>query len=40
VLEGVPIYGQVFSMFGMLQRAVWHRKALTSASTFDIEFDG
>jgi len=40
VLEGVPIYGQALSMFGMLQRAVMYRKEITSASTFDIEFDG
>ena len=40
VLEDVSLYGQSMSMFGMLQRAVWHRKDVTSASTFDIEFDG
>ena len=40
VLKGVPMYGQVLSMFGMLQRAIYYRKDMTSASTFDIEFDG
>ena len=40
VLEGVPFYGQALSMFGMVQRAVMYRKEITSASTFDIEFDG
>jgi hypothetical protein len=34
------MYGQALSMFGMLQRAVMYRKEITSASTFDIEFDG
>ena len=40
VLEGVSVYAQIMSMFGMFQRAVWYRKDVTSASTFDIEFDG
>jgi glutathione synthase/RimK-type ligase-like ATP-grasp enzyme len=40
VLKGVSFYGQALSMFGMFQRAVWYRKDMTSASTFDIEFDG
>ena len=40
VLEGVSVYAQSMSMFGMFQRAIWHRKDVTSASTFDIEFDG
>jgi len=40
VLKGVPLYGQMFSMLGMLQRAIMYRKEITSASTFDIEFDG
>jgi len=40
VLEGLPWYAQFLSMFGMLKRAVVYRKDVTSASTFDIEFDG
>jgi len=40
VLEGVPWYGQLLSMFGMLQRSILYRKEITSASTFDIEYDG
>ena len=40
VLDGVSIYGQVISMFAMFMRALWHRKDITTASTFDIEYDG
>jgi glutathione synthase/RimK-type ligase-like ATP-grasp enzyme len=40
VLEGLPIYAQFLSMFGMFQRSLIYRKDITSASTFDIEYDG
>jgi len=40
VLEGVPVYSQALSMVGMVQQALMYRKEITSASTFDIEFDG
>lgn len=40
VLEGLPWYGQFLSMWGMVQRAIIYRKEITSASTFDIEYDG
>ena len=40
VLDGVSIYGQIMSMLGMLVSALKYKKDVTSASTFDIEFDG
>ena len=40
VLKGVSWYGQLLSMVGMVQRSIIYRKEITSASTFDIEYDG
>jgi len=40
VLDGLPWYAQFLSMWGMLQRAIVYKKEITSASTFDIEYDG
>ena len=39
-LDGLPFYSQFISLYEMLKRAVIYKKSLTSASTFDIEYDG
>ena len=40
VLRGIPFYAQFLSLSEMLILAIKHKKPLTQASTFDIEFDG
>jgi glutathione synthase/RimK-type ligase-like ATP-grasp enzyme len=39
-LKPLPWYAQFFALYEMLKRAWWFKKPLTSASTFDIEYDG
>ncbi len=39
VLEGLPFYAQFFSLYEMVKRAIKYKRHITSASTFDIEFD-
>lgn len=40
VLRPLPAYSQWLAFYEMLKRAVCFKKPLTSASTFDIEYDG
>jgi len=40
VLHGVSAYHQMLSMVGTVWFALKHRKDMTSATTFDIEYDG
>ncbi len=40
VMKGVPLYGQILYVLAMVFRAIRHRKSITEASTFDMEFDG
>jgi len=40
VLRGVSAYHQMLSMCGTIWFALLHRKDMTSATTFDIEYDG
>lgn len=40
VMVGVPLYAQLLSLYEMLKRALVFRRPVTSASTFDIEYDG
>lgn len=39
-LAPLPWYGQFFALYEMIQRSLRFREPLTSASTFDIEYDG
>ena len=39
-LRGLPFYAQFFSLYEMIKRAIRYKKALTTASTFDIEYNG
>ena len=39
-LEGLPFYSQFLSLYEMIKRALIYKKPITSASTFDIEYDG
>ena len=40
VLVGLPFYAQFISFYEMIKRTFIHKKPLTNASTFDIEYDG
>ncbi len=40
VLTGLPFYSQFLSLCEMIKRAIIYKKPITSASTFDIEYDG
>jgi len=40
VIKPLPWYAQFLSLVEMLWRAIKHKRSLTSASTFDIEYDG
>lgn len=39
-LDGLPFYSQFLSLYEMIKRAIIYNKPITSASTFDIEYDG
>ncbi|MCW8895465.1 ATP-grasp domain-containing protein [Sulfurimonas sp.] len=39
-LDGLPFYSQFLSLYEIIKRAFIYRKHITSASTFDIEYDG
>jgi hypothetical protein len=39
-LVGLPFYSQFISLYEMIKRAIIYKKPITSASTFDIEYDG
>lgn len=39
-LDGLPFYSQFLSLYEMIKRAFIYQKHITSASTFDIEYDG
>jgi predicted ATP-grasp superfamily ATP-dependent carboligase len=39
-LDGLPFYSQFLSFYEMVKRAIIYQKHITSASTFDIEYDG
>ncbi len=39
-LDGLPFYSQYLSLYEMIKRAIIYKKPITSASTFDIEYDG
>ena len=39
-LNGLPFYSQYLSLYEMIKRAIIYKKPITSASTFDIEYDG
>ena len=40
VIADLPVYAQWLALGEMMWRSIRHHKSLTSASTFDIEFDG
>lgn len=40
VLDPLPWYGQFLSLYEMVKRSFIYKKSLTTASTFDIEYDG
>lgn len=39
-LDGLPFYSQFFALYESLKRAIKYKKDITSACTFDIEYDG
>lgn len=40
ILDGLPFYSQFLSLYEMIKRAIIYKRPVTSASTFDIEYDG